>query len=74
MELSNTTCNRCMAGQWTTYCVRETREYHIRYLKCSRCGRTAKQTLPHAEVHRRSPRVQLGNGTQSESLDTTSTE
>jgi len=65
MEQSNTQCNRCMAGRNVTYCVRETRDFHIRYLKCNRCGRTAKQTLPHAEVHRRSPRVQLGNAPAS---------
>ena len=59
MELSGNRCNRCHAGAWSVYCVRETREHHIRYLKCDQCGATAKSVMPHSQVVRRKPRVRL---------------
>ena len=53
MAASGEQCQRCRQGRLGVASSQRSGEYQIRYLRCSRCGATDKQTVPAAEVTRR---------------------
>ena len=47
-------CRHCLAGHYSVYSVREHPGFHIRYLRCGRCGfRPGKEVVPIQLVQRR---------------------
>lgn len=53
MTESGQQCNACFRGRWVVRGVRDTAEFHVRFLRCSFCGRCSKQVLLLTEVKRR---------------------
>ena len=46
-------CQLCHDGTMAVASSQRSGEYQTRYLRCSRCGRTDKQTVPAGEIVRR---------------------
>jgi len=52
-DKSGDACPECRAGRYGTVSSVRCGEQQVRYLRCDRCGATAKQLVPAAEVRRR---------------------